>query len=315
MRFTVCVPTTRPDTLAAAIASVRRQRFTDWELVVVCQGDADVLAAVVERAAGDDPRVRHVHDPGRGASRARNVGVRAAVGEVVAFMDDDCEADENWLTVLDGCFGARPDLALVAGSLVAPPPTSRWPSTCPAFEAVEVVHTPAGAGAPIPDGWGLVLANLAVRRDVFAQIGPFDEVLGAGSVFPAAEETDFALRVEAAAMPMQTTPRARVHHTGGRRHGLRAVYRHKRGYELGNGALTAKMTLAGDPRGAVWRRGFVREALAGVRHGRPHRLPLSLLRLVHFQRGHRACLRAYRVRPPGDIVHALLEPSATAGRS
>lgn len=79
-------------TLGDAIASVRAQTFRDWELLVVDDGSTDEGPAIAARAAAEDPeRIRCLGpDPGRqGAAAARNRGIRAARGELIALLDAD----------------------------------------------------------------------------------------------------------------------------------------------------------------------------------------------------------------------------------
>jgi glycosyltransferase involved in cell wall biosynthesis len=89
----VIIPThNRAEMLRRAIASALAQTFTDIELIVVSDGSSDHTAEVVESFA--DPRLCFLrHDTARGASAARNTGLRQARGEFVAFLDDD----DEWL--------------------------------------------------------------------------------------------------------------------------------------------------------------------------------------------------------------------------
>jgi teichuronic acid biosynthesis glycosyltransferase TuaG len=76
--------------VGAAIESVQRQVFTDWELLVTDGGSRDGTRALVERVAAADPRVRLVPNPDdRGPAHARATGVRHSRGEYVAFLDGD----------------------------------------------------------------------------------------------------------------------------------------------------------------------------------------------------------------------------------
>lgn len=70
------------------LASVRVQKFTDWELIVVDDGSTDGTAAALDGL--DEPRLRVVRQAHTGnAARARNAGLRLATGRYVAFLDSD----------------------------------------------------------------------------------------------------------------------------------------------------------------------------------------------------------------------------------
>ncbi len=79
----------RPAVVAAAIGSVLAQTLTSWELIVVDDGSTDDTVAVAERAGDGDPRVQVVRTTGGGAAAARNLGLAAARGRYVAFLDSD----------------------------------------------------------------------------------------------------------------------------------------------------------------------------------------------------------------------------------
>ena len=83
----VITPTkNRERMLADAVASVERQRYRNWELIVVNDGGPDV-ASLLQRLS---PRSRYIGlGASRGPSAARNEAIRAARGEVLAFLDDD----------------------------------------------------------------------------------------------------------------------------------------------------------------------------------------------------------------------------------
>src|SRR5438477_5923444 len=89
--ISICIPTTRGDTVGAAVRAIRAQTWTDWELIVLGQGAQDELEAAVDAGAGGDPRVRYVQLQRKGLSMARNCALGVAAGSVVAFTDDDCE--------------------------------------------------------------------------------------------------------------------------------------------------------------------------------------------------------------------------------
>ncbi len=84
--------------IAAAVDGVRAQTFSDWELIVVDDCSTDGTAQVCAALAATDRRVRVMRpDENRGAGHARNVGLAAAAGEYLAFLDADDAVDADWL--------------------------------------------------------------------------------------------------------------------------------------------------------------------------------------------------------------------------
>lgn len=98
--------------IAAAIESVLRQTFADFELLIVDDASTDETAAEVRRFA--DPRIRTVtHDRNHGLSRALNSGLTAARGAYIARLDHDDVAHRRRLEVQSGFLDRHPSVALV----------------------------------------------------------------------------------------------------------------------------------------------------------------------------------------------------------
>jgi glycosyltransferase involved in cell wall biosynthesis len=293
VKITVGIGATRANTVEAAACSILGQAWRDWELFVVGQGTDPALAAVGKRIEGYDARMRYLHLPEMGLSRARNEVIRCAEGEVIAFIDDDCEADPQWLAVIASFLQADPSLGLVGGALVPPPAIPGKLSACPTSLPVESLYDPALQPHSPPPGWDWVGASVAIRADVVAQVGLFDELLGPGATFQSGEDTDYKLRLEALRVRMLATPRAAVRHTYGRRVGLKAVGRLSSSYARGAGAVAGKLTAAGDPRGAAWaaaaRRKFWSDLLT------PKRSVAAIHRLPHFLIAYREVVAGYTV--------------------
>ncbi len=290
--ISVCVPAMRSDTIGATIAAVRAQTWTDWELIVLGQGDTDQLEIAVTTAARGDRRVRFVHLKTRGLSRARNAAFEHAAGSVVAFTDDDCEPEPTWLATFGDAFQKDSRLGVVGGAVVAPKSKGRF-ATCPTISPSEALYDPAGVMHQPPPGWDWMGANFAIRKDVALRLGKFDECLGAGADFPAGEDTDYKIRLEAAGVRMLTTPRATVVHTYGVRRGW-AMFRSQRNYATGNGGTAGKLTLLGNPLGAEWLE-QTRLMFETDRRRAPHKAVRAYRRLHYFSDAYRRCLRDYRV--------------------
>lgn len=308
VRISVVVPTVRLRFLRTALASLQAQTHPAFEIVLVGQGDDPELIRFGLRQALAGDRVRWVHLRERGVARARNAGLEAATGEIVAMVDDDCEARSDWLEVVDAAFREDPALDLLGGPLVAPPRTPGRLVTCPHLEVSEARYAPVpGAPAP-PPGWDFIGANFAARRTLFDRVGVFDVHLGIGGTFPAGEETDLKLRCEALGIVMRSTPALVVHHSHGTREGLGPALASMRSYALGNGAIGAKLTLAGDPRGKEWVARVEREVAAAARAGRLPGAFREAVRLGWVRSGYRRCLTQFRLDGSGRYLVPLTSP-------
>lgn len=88
--------------LRACIDSVRAQTFTDWELILIDDGSTDDSGTICDEAAASDARIRVIHQPNRGVSRARNAGLDTAKGTYIAFVDSDDTIVPTYLEKLVG---------------------------------------------------------------------------------------------------------------------------------------------------------------------------------------------------------------------
>lgn len=97
------IPTyNRADVVGRCVQSVLSQAVSDLELFVVVDGSTDSTLDVL--ASVNDPRLHVVTQANAGVSSARNTGIEASRAPLVAFMDDDDEADPRWLELLGACF-------------------------------------------------------------------------------------------------------------------------------------------------------------------------------------------------------------------
>ena len=183
----------RAASIRAAIDSVLRQTWTEFELIVVDDGSSDGTAEIAE--AVEDPRVRVVrHAANAGAGAARNTGVRAAKGDWVAFQD----SDDEWLPDKLSRQIARRDAGLADGRapiavycamavVRRPPAGGRMTLDCiPWPDARRLEGDVADA---LLDGNFVSTQTLFARRDALIEAGLFDETL------PALEDWDLALRL------------------------------------------------------------------------------------------------------------------------
>lgn len=97
-RVSIIMPAwNRADSITKAVRSIQRQTLSNWELIVVDDGSTDSTCAVVRLLAETDPRIQLKIAAHNGVCAARNVGLRAASGQWVSFLDTDNEWPEDYL--------------------------------------------------------------------------------------------------------------------------------------------------------------------------------------------------------------------------
>ncbi len=90
MKFSVIVPVYKvEDCLRECVDSILNQDFDDFELILVDDGSPDNSPAICDEYAEKDSRVKVIHKPNGGASDARNVGIKEAIGDYLVFVDSD----------------------------------------------------------------------------------------------------------------------------------------------------------------------------------------------------------------------------------
>jgi hypothetical protein len=115
----VILPTyNRAAMLPRAIETVLAQTYPHWELVVVDDASEDETAAVLEAAVARDPRVRSLRVDHGGVGAARNAGLEAAEGALVAYLDDDNAMHPRWLKSVVWAFEQRPAVEVIYGAVV-----------------------------------------------------------------------------------------------------------------------------------------------------------------------------------------------------
>lgn len=155
-------------TLCACLDALALQDHPDFEIIVVDGGSTDGSMDIVSAH-----ELMLLHDPGDGPATARNVGIAAATGEIIAFTDGDCVPRFDWLTRLATHFD-DPTVAGVSGGLRLPRGTLLG-----RLEDNDArVHYR-----------GYITGNVAYRRDVLREVGGFD-----GGLL-CAEDYDIAWRI------------------------------------------------------------------------------------------------------------------------
>lgn len=188
------------DRLPAALAAIRAE--TDAlgapaEVVLVDDRSADATAAVADRIAAGWPALRRVAGPGRGPGTARNAGVAACRGALVAFADDDDAWAPGRLRAALAAHRARPQAAFScqdyaharadAPGAALPTAFAYWP-LWRAFRGAPLTET-ADARALVAAENAVGTSTVTLRRADFLAVGGFDETL------PSASDWDLWLKL------------------------------------------------------------------------------------------------------------------------
>ena len=131
-RVSVILATCRRMALALqCVESILRSRYPRFELLIVDQDPTPTLQHELAIRFAGDQRIRYLSSDVQMLSRARNLGMAAASGDIFVFIDDDATASENWLEAYVAAFdGVEPRPGAIAGRIEprwAPPPPDWLP--------------------------------------------------------------------------------------------------------------------------------------------------------------------------------------------
>lgn len=266
-------------TMRACLKSLRKIDYPNYEVIIVDDGSRDRTAEI----AMNFPEFRLIRQPNKGLSIARNVGMQAARGDLVAYTDSDCVVDPHWLTLIvramgegkfDGCGG--PNYA---------PHEDQWMAACVA----------ASPGAPChvltADDRAEHLAgcNMVFRKAALLAIGGFDPQFTS-----AGDDVDVCWRMLDAGFSLGFCPAAFVWHF--RRNTVKAYYGQQRGYGRAEAMLFLKYPDRFNALGQIKWRGTIPGLARTVPGGTRRRIAWTR-RHSDFQQVHDAKLSVPRVLP------------------
>jgi cellulose synthase/poly-beta-1,6-N-acetylglucosamine synthase-like glycosyltransferase len=200
-------------TMDSCLASLKELNYPNYEVIVVNDGSSDRTLQITQRY----DYVRLINQENKGLSVARNVGMTAATGEIVAYTDSDCMADPDWLTYLVAKFLSS-GLAAVGGPNLSPPEDSLVPACVAVSPGVpthillsdEVAEHIAGC-------------NMAFRRQVLQEINGFNPIFRT-----AGDDVDICWRLQDRGYTIGFSPAAIVWHF--RRNTVAAYLKQQQGY-------------------------------------------------------------------------------------
>jgi glycosyltransferase involved in cell wall biosynthesis len=227
-------------TMRPCLESLRKLDYPNFEVVIVDDGSRDRTAEI----SMDFPEFRLIRQPNKGLSVARNVGLHAARGEIIAYTDSDCVVDPHWLTLIvrsmlennfDGCGGpnyAPHEDGWIEASCAASPG-----APCHVLVAEDRAEHLAGC-------------NMVFTKAALAKVGGFDPQFTA-----AGDDVDVCWRMLDAGLKLGFAPAAFVWHF--RRNTIKAYYGQQRGYGRAEAMLYPRYSARFNVMGQIAWRGTI----------------------------------------------------------
>jgi GT2 family glycosyltransferase len=210
-------------TLEDCLRSLVDLTYPDYEVIVIDDGSTDASGEIMRRFS-----FRHISSPtNQGISAARNLGCRAATGEIVAYIDSDARADPEWLSYLAATY-LESDVSGVGGPNLVPPEDA-WLAQC-------VYRSPGGPTQVMLDdrlAEHIPGCNMSFRKEALEQVGLFDEQFR-----KAADDVDICWRLLERGFTIGFNPSATVWHH--RRPSVKAYWRQQVGYGESEALLERK---------------------------------------------------------------------------
>ena len=227
--------------LDSVAVSIRHANLHDEaEIVIVDNRSTDTTAEVIDRwaAANPDIQIQHLFEAMPGTSNARNCGIMAARGALLAFTDDDCLLTPDYITTALA-YDAQDSEPVFRGGRVERANANDLPLTIKTQDTSEIWCRAERSARRKHLMHSLVGCNMTIRKSTFDILGLFDTRLGPGSRFHGSEDIDLYYRAYLSGMKLIYVPDMTVLHNHGRRtaeDGNKLM----RSYVIASGALFAK---------------------------------------------------------------------------
>jgi glycosyltransferase involved in cell wall biosynthesis len=204
--------------LVDAVKSLWKQDYPvdKYEIVIVDNASVDNTRQVAERfRVRKGPRLRYIYEPELGLSLARNTGMKASDGEIVAYLDDDADAEHTWLAALNEAYESSDNVLCVGGKI-----RLAWNSERPLWFPSELEGYLGSTATPLGNKKRVLIegeypfgGNISVCRKTLLKVGGFSVSFGRkGKSLLSSEEAELCNRIRLLGGIVLYEPAAVVHH-------------------------------------------------------------------------------------------------------
>jgi len=198
----------RHNDILNCLNSILANNYKEFEIIVIDQGDTDKTERIIKKI--NNPLIKYWRHGVKGLSKGRNFGIKSSSGEIIAFTDDDCLVDKNWLRDILFSFHKNKNIVGVFGKVLPYRQYLNKSKICPCIflnNKKRIIDDPDLHWENI--GFG---NNMAFKRKIFNNLGGFSEWLGLGSIGNSAEDAEFALRALSKNYKILYNPKIKVWH-------------------------------------------------------------------------------------------------------
>lgn len=203
--ISVIIPSyNREDYLRKTLDSLNKQTFKNYELIIVDDCSTDNSINVAKKYT--DKIIKNKKN--LGVATSRNLGIKAAYAQLIAFIDSDCIADKFWLEKLYNEI-INNDAPVITGKVIIP--KSTFIGDC-----ISALGFPGGGHVGFEKMWRvsregytekLATGNSIIKKEIFKKYGPFDTSFPYGS-----EDSEFSFRLTANGIKIKYLDSAIIYH-------------------------------------------------------------------------------------------------------
>jgi glycosyltransferase involved in cell wall biosynthesis len=207
-KITILIATrNRPHQIKQCLKSILQNSFRDYQILIADQSDDEKTIEAINSFHSKKINMIRMQ---KGKSKGLNLLIKKAKTEILAFTDDDCIVDKDWLQTISQTYKNHPKLAGIFGNTYGYKPEDHLQNFCPSLFKVEKfqIHTFKNLNY-YHVGLG---NNMSLKKSVIEKIGHFQEWLGVGSIGKSGEESEIIFRILKNNFILATNPKMIVYH-------------------------------------------------------------------------------------------------------